>query len=243
MDQKALQMRHAAPAADDAKVDAVGGIHYLVERGLGCHTERDALENHQSGQDHVGLYLRNGNEYLESWIAAHRARVAPFNINFRYVEQELIYLLTDANARALIYAGEFAPQVQAIRDQLPNLEVLIQVDDGSGNALLDGAVDYESITSTPEPAGGMPTPSPDDLYILYTGGTTGMPKGVLWRQHDVFISAMGGRPFGASKDMETYDEIIAQVRELSAARSMVLIPPLMHGAAQRGRSTSSARAA
>ena len=233
-DQEAIVWRDKryTYAETDARIDGVA--HYLVERGLGCHTERDALENHQSGQDHLGMYLRNGNEHLEAMIAAYRARVAPFNINFRYVEQELIYLLTDANARALVYAGEFAPQVQSIRDRLPNLEVLIQVDDGSGNPLLDGAVDYESIIGTTEPAGGMPTPSPDDVYLLYTGGTTGMPKGVLWRQHDVFISAMGGRPFGATKDMETYDELVAQVKDANGSRSVVLIPPLMHGAAQWG---------
>ena len=216
----------------DARIDGVA--RYLVTRGLGCHTERADLEGHQSGQDHMGLYLRNGNEHLEAWIAAYRARVAPFNINYRYVEQELIYLLTDANARALVYAGEFAPQVQSIRDRLPNLEVLIQVDDGSGNPLLPGAVDYESIIGTPEPAGGMPTPTADDVYLLYTGGTTGMPKGVLWRQNDIFISAMGGRPFGAEKDLESYDELVAQVLEADGTRSMVLIPPLMHGAAQWG---------
>ncbi len=224
--------RRLTYAEVDTRIDGVA--HYLVSRGLGCHTERADLENHQSGQDHLGLYLRNGNEHLEAWIGAYRSRVAPFNINYRYVEQELIYLLTDANARALVYAGEFAPQVQSIRDRLPSLEVLIQVDDGSGNPLLPGAVDYESVTGTTEPEGGMPTPTGDDVYLLYTGGTTGMPKGVLWRQNDIFISAMGGRPFGADKDLESYDEIVAQVRELHQTRSMVLIPPLMHGAAQWG---------
>ena len=81
--------------------------------------------------------------------------------------------------------------------------MFIQVADDSGNELLPGAVDYESIVTTPAPAGGLPEPSADDLYILYTGGTTGMPKGVLWRQHDIFISAMGGRPFGSSDAMRS----------------------------------------
>ena len=78
-----------------------------------------------------------------------------------------------------------------------NLQVLIQVADHSGHDLLPGAVDFETTLATPAPAAGMPTPSGDDLYILYTGGTTGMPKGVLWRQHDIFLSSMGGRPFGS----------------------------------------------
>jgi fatty-acyl-CoA synthase len=217
----------------DARIDGIA--HYLVSRGLGCHTERAGLEGHQSGQDHVGLYMRNGNEYLESMVAGYRARVAPFNVNYRYVEEELLYLLADAKARALVYAAEFAPHVQSIRGRLPELEVLIQVADDSGNELLPDAVDFESIIATTEPASGMPEPSGDDLYILYTGGTTGMPKGVLWRQHDIFMSAMGGRPFMAGGEtLNSYDDLAAQVRAQAGVRSMLLIPPLMHGAAQWG---------
>ena len=216
----------------DARIDGVA--HYLVSRGLGCHIERDRLAGHQSGQDHVGLYMRNGNEYLEAMVAGYRARVAPFNVNFRYVEEELLYLLTDSGARALLYSSEFAPAVQAIRDRLPDLQVLIQVADDSGNALLPGAVDYESITATPEPADGMPTPDGDDLYILYTGGTTGMPKGVLWRQHDIFMSAMGGRPFTGGPELNIYQDLIDQVVAGAGLRSFLVLPPLMHGAAQWG---------
>jgi len=224
--------RRLTYAQMDARIDGVA--HYLVSRGLGCHIERDRLAGHQSGQDHVGLYMRNGNEYLEAMVAGYRARVAPFNVNFRYVEEELLYLLTDSGARALIYSSEFAPHVQAIRDRLPDLQVLIQVADDSGNALLPGAVDYESITATPEPADGMPTPDGDDLYILYTGGTTGMPKGVLWRQHDIFMSAMGGRPFTGGPELTTYQDLIDQVVAGAGLRSFLVLPPLMHGAAQWG---------
>ena len=216
----------------DARIDGVA--HYLVSRGLGCHIERDRLAGHQSGQDHVGLYMRNGNEYLEAMVAGYRARVAPFNVNFRYVEEELLYLLTDSGARALIYSSEFAPAVQAIRDRLPDLQVLIQVADDSGNPLLPGAVDYESVTATPEPADGMPTPDGEDLYILYTGGTTGMPKGVLWRQHDIFMSAMGGRPFTGGPELNIYQDLIDQVVAGAGLRSFLVLPPLMHGAAQWG---------
>ncbi len=168
-------------------------------------------------------------------VAGYRARVAPFNVNYRYVEEELLYLLGDAKAKALVYAAEFAPHVQSIRGRLPDLQVLIQVADDSGNDLLPDAVDYESIVGTPAPAGGMPTPSGDDLYILYTGGTTGMPKGVLWRQHDIFMSAMGGRPFMAGgEQLNSYDDLAEQARTQAGVRSLLLIPPLMHGAAQWG---------
>ena len=225
--------RRLTYAQMDARIDGIA--HYLVEQGLGCHAERDSLENHQSGQDHIGLYLRNGNEYLEAMVAGYRARVAPFNVNYRYVEEELLYLLADAKAKALVYAAEFAPHVQSIRGRLPDLTVLVQVADDSGNELLPDAVDYESIVATPAPAGGMPTPTGDDLYILYTGGTTGMPKGVLWRQHDIFMSAMGGRPFlAAGEPLRSFADLAEQVRAQAGFRSLLLIPPLMHGAAQWG---------
>ncbi|WP_299557359.1 acyl-CoA synthetase [uncultured Mycolicibacterium sp.] len=217
-------------AQADARMD--GFARYLVTAGLGCHTERERLANHESGQDHLGIYLRNGNQWLEAMVGSYRARVAPFNVNYRYVDEELVYLLRDARARALVYGAEFAPQVAAIRDRLPDLQLLIQVADDSGNDLLPGAVDYESILATPEPAGGMPTPSGDDLYILYTGGTTGMPKGVLWRQHDIFMSSMGGRPFGSDTFLSSYDELAEKARSSGGAMGILMIPPFMHGAAQ-----------
>src|SRR6478609_5207755 len=217
-------------AQTTVRVDGVA--NYLASVGLGCHTERDELAGHVSGQDHIGLYLRNGNEYLESMIAAYRARVAPFNVSYRYVEEELVYLLTDSKATALVYNAEFAPRVAAIRDRLPDLRVLIQVADETGNALLSGAVDYESIVTTPAPEQGLPTPTGDDLYVLYTGGTTGMPKGVLWRQHDIFVSAMGGRPFGSDTALTSYDEIAERAKAAAGAMSILMLPPFMHGAAQ-----------
>ncbi len=225
--------RRLTYAQMDARIDGIA--HYLVEQGLGCHAERDSLENHQSGQDHIGLYLRNGNEYLEAMVAGYRARVAPFNVNYRYVEEELLYLLADAKAKALVYAAEFAPHVQAIRGRLPDLTVLIQVADDSGNDLLPDAVDYESIVATPAPAGGRPPPTGDDRYRRYTGGPTGMPQGVLWRQHDIFMSAMGGRPFlAAGEPLRSFADLAEQVRAQAGFRSLLLIPPLMHGAAQWG---------
>ncbi|MCW2552485.1 MAG: acyl-CoA synthetase [Mycobacterium sp.] len=214
----------------DRRVD--GFANYLASVGLGAHTERHALAGHESGQDHLGIYLRNGNEYLEAMIGSYRARVAPFNVSYRYVEDELLYLLTDSTSKALVYPAEFAPRVAAIRDRLPHLRVLIQVADHSGHELLPGAVDYETVLATPAPAAGLPTPSGDDLYILYTGGTTGMPKGVLWRQHDIFLSSMGGRPWGSDQPLASLDELAEKARASAGAMSMMMIPPFMHGAAQ-----------
>ena len=204
---------------------------YLHRRGLGAHAERASLAGHESGQDHLGLYLYNGNEYLEGMLGAYRARVAPFNVNYRYVEEELRYLLADARTRGLIYHAAFAPVLAAVLPALEGVEVLIQVADGSGHDLLAGAVDYEEALASGAPEGPPVDPSPDDLYILYTGGTTGMPKGVLWRQHDIFLAAMGGRPIGSSEEVASY----AEIAERAAGRPeyrMLVLPPLMHGAAQ-----------
>jgi len=199
----------------------------LITHGFGCHQERTGLQNFESGQDHVGLYLYNGNEYLEGMVGAYKARVAPFNVNYRYVENELIYLLNDADCRALIYHARFAPILQSIRAELPHLDLLIQVADDSNNALLPGALDYESALQQASAARPSLAWSDDDLYILYTGGTTGMPKGVLWRQEDIFFGALGGHPPGTPKH-ESVDTVVA-VAQNGSLRALPA-PPFMHGA-------------
>lgn len=231
-DQEVLVWRDRRITYAELDARADGLAHFLVEQGLGCRAERDGLAGHESGQDHVGLYLHNGSEYVEGMVAGYRARVAPFNVNYRYVEEELLYLLADAGTRALIYHATFAPRVAAIRDRLPDLTVLVQVADESGHDLLPGAVDYESVLATPAPAAGMPVPSGDDLYVLYTGGTTGMPKGVLWRNDDIYVTSMGGTPFGTTEPFASYDAIAEAARASNGSMRLLMIPPFMHGAAQ-----------
>jgi acyl-CoA synthetase (AMP-forming)/AMP-acid ligase II len=205
---------------------------YLHGHGLGVRTERDTLEGHQSGQDHIALALYNGNEYLEGMLGGYRARVAPFNVNYRYVGEELRYLLNDAKPRAVILHESMAPILSEV---LPTLDsppdVLLQVADGTGHGLLDGAVDYEAALAGASPDGPPVEPSADDLYILYTGGTTGMPKGVLWRQHDIFMAAMGGRKVGSWEIVTSYKGITDRLNDPMRVKVMIL-PPLMHGAAQ-----------
>jgi acyl-CoA synthetase (AMP-forming)/AMP-acid ligase II len=204
---------------------------YLQSRGLGCHTERSALGGHEVGQDLLGLYAYNGNEFVEALLGAFQARVAPFNVNFRYVKSELQYLLADSGASALIYHAAFAPRVAEILPDLPQLRVLIQIADGSGHDLVYGAVDYESIVASSSPEPPPVQHSPDDLYVLYTGGTTGMPKGVLWRQHDIFMTSFGGRNLMSGEPARSLDEIVSAAAANPGTKLMIL-PPLIHGAAQ-----------
>ncbi len=110
--------------------------------------------------------------------------------------------------------------------------MLLQVADESGNDLMPGALDYEEVLAAASPEGAPVDPSPDDLYILYTGGTTGMPKGVLWRQHDIFMAAMGGRKVGTWEIVTSYEGITERLAESMPLR-LLLLPPLWRiGAAQ-----------
>jgi len=204
---------------------------YLHSRGLGCHTERSALAGHEVGQDLLGIYAYNGNEFVEALLGTFQARVAPFNVNFRYVKSELQYLLADAGATALIYHAAFAPRVAEVLPDLPRLRVLIQIADDSGNDLLYGAVDYETALASSSPEPPPVRHSPDDLYVLYTGGTTGMPKGVLWRQHDIFMTSFGGRNFLTGEPFGSVDEIVAGATA-GPGTKLLILPPLIHGAAQ-----------
>ncbi len=190
--------------------------------GLGAKRARCELRNWESGQDHVGLYLYNGNEYLEGMLGAFKARAVPFNVNYRYVDEELVYLFDNADARAIVYHACFAPTLARIRDRLPRVRLWLQVADESGEALLPGAVDNEQALAEGEPAAPLGL-SPDDLYVLYTGGTTGLPKGVLWRQEDIFRAALYTGP------APNLSAVLERAR--AGGPRALPAPPFMHGAA------------
>jgi 3-oxocholest-4-en-26-oate---CoA ligase len=184
--------------------------------------------------DHVALYLYNSTEYLEGMFAAFKLRAVPINVNYRYVEDELRYLLDDADANAVIFHREFGPKLAAIRPSLPRLLTFIAVDDDSPSHAGDpdandcDSDDYESALEAASPERDFAPRSPDDLYLLYTGGTTGMPKGVMWRHVDLFFGAMAGAG-GGGTPIRTPEEITDRCRV--ARNRCVPICPFMHGTA------------
>jgi acyl-CoA synthetase (AMP-forming)/AMP-acid ligase II len=159
--------------------------HFLAERGV------------QPG-DHVGMYLYNGAEYLVAVLAAFKIRAVPVNVNYRYVEDELEYLLKDSDLVALLFQRELGPRVAALRERVPKVGVLVEVEDQSGVAsAVPGATPYADAIAAGDPGREFPPRSGRDIYIIYTGGTTGMPKGVMWRHEDVLYAGLqGGNPGG-----------------------------------------------
>jgi acyl-CoA synthetase (AMP-forming)/AMP-acid ligase II len=201
-------------AAADERIDRLA--HFLTDAGV-------------AAGDHVALYLHNGVEYLEGMLAAFKIRAVPVNVNYRYVEEELLYLFNDADAKAVVFHREFAPKLAAVRDRVPSLSVFVSVDDGSA-ADVEGlaATTYADALAAGAPGRDHPARSADDLYILYTGGTTGMPKGVMWRHEDIFFGAFGGGDFGGNA-IATPE----QIAEKAVAGRTRCLPacPFMHGTA------------
>ncbi|MGO4420475.1 AMP-binding protein, partial [Streptomyces sp. MCAF7] len=154
--------------------------------------------------EHVGLHLYNGVEYLQTSLACLKIRAVPVNVNYRYVEEELIYLYRDANLAALVYDAEFGDRVAAALPRTDTLRHLIRVGAPAGDgptpeptptpdpAPVPVPVPFEEAEASGSPERDFPARSADDRFIIYTGGTTGMPKGVLWRQEDLFFSGLGG---------------------------------------------------
>jgi acyl-CoA synthetase (AMP-forming)/AMP-acid ligase II len=220
------------PADREAVVEFGEPGKRLTYRELDARANRLAHHLIASGLTpgaHVAIQLTNRIEYVEALVACLKARVVPLNVNYRYVEDELLYLFNDADIDALIVSVEFADRVAAVRDRVPTLKHIITV--GGTSDLLGDAIEYEAaLAAQPDVRDGLPQRSQDDLYIIYTGGTTGMPKGVMWRQEDIFFSGMGGgNPVG--EPVSRPEEVAEQA---ATKYPLVMFPtaPLMHGAAQ-----------
>jgi 3-oxocholest-4-en-26-oate---CoA ligase len=192
--------------------------HHLIDRGI------------RPG-DWVGIYSWNRAEWVESMIACYKARAVPINVNYRYVEAELASLFDNADLRGLVFERGFSSIVATIAPALPSLDVFVVLEDGTApDGSLDAleVVSYEDALATADPERDFGPRSSDDLYVLYTGGTTGMPKGVKWRAEDIFFAAMNGArgnaPLASPEDLA-----------VAAERPPVVtfaVAPLMHGGAQ-----------
>jgi fatty-acyl-CoA synthase len=185
-----------------------------------------------TSQSKVAAYLYNCPEYMETYVGSFKAGLVPVNTNYRYAADEIVYLFDNADAEAVVFHAEFAPLVETIRARLPKVRLWLVVSDG--NPEPEWAVRYEDAIAagaTDEPAVAPWGRSGDDLLLLYTGGTTGMPKGVMWRQDDLFrVLGAGGNPILGTPPAENLDEIGSRL----TGPGGVMLPacPMMHGTGQ-----------
>jgi acyl-CoA synthetase (AMP-forming)/AMP-acid ligase II len=214
-----------------AELDAAANrvAHHLIDSGI------------RPGE-HLGLHLYNGIEYLQTVLGCLKARIVPVNVNYRYVEEELVYLYRDADLVALVFDAEFTERVAATLPRTPALRHLVRVGAPAPDApalpagaavrhwaaVSASAVDFANAEASGAPGRGFPPRSPDDQFIIYTGGTTGMPKGVMWRQEDLFFSGLGGgAPTG--EPVKTPEEVAERVAAGGDGITFFPAPPLMHG--------------
>ncbi|MCX4552745.1 acyl-CoA synthetase [Streptomyces sp. NBC_01387] len=191
--------------------------HHLIDSGIGPG-------------EHLGLHLYNGVEYLQTVLGCLKARIVPVNVNYRYVEDELVYLYRDADLAALVFDAEFTERVAAALPQTEKLRHLVRVGAPPEGAPEPGIapVAYAEAEAAGAPGRGFGPRSADDQFIIYTGGTTGMPKGVMWRAEDLFFSGLGGgAPTG--EPVGTPEELAERVAAGGDGITFFPTPPLMHG--------------
>ncbi|MFD7125269.1 MULTISPECIES: acyl-CoA synthetase [Streptomyces] len=200
-----------------AELDAAANriAHHLIDAGI------------RPGE-HLGLHLYNGVEYLQTVLGALKARIVPVNVNYRYVEEELVYLYRDADLAALVFDGEFDERVAAAAPQAPGLRHLVRVGPAPAAPPAVPVVPFTEAERSGGDGRGFAPRSADDQFIIYTGGTTGMPKGVMWRQEDLFFSGLGGgAPTG--EPVKSPQELAERVAAGGDGITFFPTPPLMHG--------------
>ncbi|NUS58932.1 MAG: acyl-CoA synthetase [Streptomycetaceae bacterium] len=217
-DAEALVAGHERRTYRELEERANRLAHHLLDQGVGAG-------------DHVGIYSFTRVEYVEALLAAWKIRAVPININYRYVEAELEYILSDADLVAMIYERGYAERLRPLAAKFPAVTTYVSIADGTPQAAdLDDAVEYETAVAAASPIRGFGPRSADDRYIVYTGGTTGMPKGTMWRHEDIFFGAFGGG--GWSGNPITTPESVARNAALQVRLTFMPTAPLMHGAGQ-----------
>ncbi|MBK5333368.1 MAG: AMP-binding protein, partial [Ilumatobacteraceae bacterium] len=221
----------------DTVPDATAVVHGDITRTWAQYDERAArlaaaYTAAGLGPDSkIGLYMYNGNEYLEAQYGAFKIRGVPINVNYRYLDDELWYLLDNSDAEALVFHSSLGDRVAQVTERLPKLKLLIEVDDG-GTGQVEGVSTYDEVLAANEPMERI-VRSEDDIYMLYTGGTTGMPKGVMYDMAShVSLFLRSGFPFLSQRVPRTGEEVAPLVEAITAeGNRMVAIPcaPLMHG--------------
>jgi len=203
----------------DARTNALA--HDFIAAGLGR-------------QSKVAAYLYNGPEYLETYIAAFKGAFAPVNTNYRYGPEEVAYLFDNADAEAVVFHASFSSLIDGIRGRLGKVKRWYAVAE-PGHPVPSWAVDYDAVVGRVG-AGPVRTAwgrSPDDLLLLYTGGTTGMPKGVMWRQDDLFnVLGSGGNAVLGIPPVASIDELVARLDPATPGLVLLSACPLMHGTGQ-----------
>ncbi|MCL2581357.1 MAG: acyl-CoA synthetase [Streptosporangiales bacterium] len=184
--------------------------HYLASAGVGAG-------------DHVGVFGRNSAGLIETFLAVCKLRAVPVNINYRYTGPELAYMLTDAGLTALVHDAELSPLVEAESSSAPGLRATVAI-----------GPDFEAAVASGSPARDFGPRSADDVYIIYTGGTTGYPKGVMWRHEDIWRTLAGGIDFATGVPLPDEWEPVRRARASGGPAARLTVAPLIHGAAQVG---------
>jgi acyl-CoA synthetase (AMP-forming)/AMP-acid ligase II len=195
--------------------------HYLASGGV-------------TAGDHVGVYGRNSIELVATFLACYKLRAIAVNVNYRYVEDELRYLFTEAELKGLVYDRQFGERVAAVLPEYPQLTAVLAIEDGSGIALPAGAEDFATAVAGQSAERDFGERTADDIYMLYTGGTTGYPKGVLWRHEDVWRTLGGGIDFATGERMPDEWEQSRRAAAGPAGLVRLATAPLIHGNAQWG---------
>jgi acyl-CoA synthetase (AMP-forming)/AMP-acid ligase II len=192
--------------------------HYLQSQGIGAG-------------DHVGLHLFNGHEFVEAILALFKIRAVGINVNYRFVGPEVRYMIENADLKGVVTQRRFLPVINDANQDHDPLPVLIVIEDGADAVSDQESIEYETALAQGSEERDFGPRSGGDLYIIYTGGTTGMPKGVMWRHEDLFFSGLqGGSPGG--DPVESPEQLIEQAQEGWYTVTMLPCAPFIHGAAQ-----------